>query len=240
MSKLLSELDFENAAKEIGCEVAAIKAVSEVEAPRGGFLPSGKPTILFEAHIFSARTGHKYDASHPNISSKKWNKSLYKGGEKEYNRLEQAKALNEIAALESTSWGKFQIMGFNYSICGWPDVKSFVNDMYISEGKHLTAFVRFIKYNKLDQYLISKKWAMFALGYNGKEYKQNKYDEKIAAAYKKYASQNPVIVDTVEEPIKPVEPVEPVEPTPLVKPEVTKSKSIFELILDIILGIFKK
>jgi hypothetical protein len=29
-------------------------------------------------------------------------------------------------------------------------------------------------------------WAKFARGYNGAGYKQNKYDEKLAAAYKKY------------------------------------------------------
>lgn len=188
MNKLLSDQDFINAANDLGCEIAAIKAVSEVEAPRGGFLPSGRPTILFEAHIFSAKTGHKYDATHPNISSKKWNKTLYLGGEKEYTRLEQAKALDENAALQSASWGKFQVMGFNFNICGWKDVKSFVNDMYISEGMHLKAFVGFVKYNKLDKYLINKNWASFALGYNGSEYKQNNYDVKLQQAYNKYAA----------------------------------------------------
>ena len=188
MSKLLVEQDFINAANDIGCEVAAVKAVSEVEAPRGGFLSSGRPTLLFEAHIFSAKTGHKYDATHPNISSRKWNQTLYQGGEKEYDRLEQAKVLDANAALQSASWGKFQVMGFNFNICGWNSVESFVSDMYISEGMHLKAFMGYVKYNHLDKHLIYRNWASFALGYNGKEYKKNNYDVKLEQAYKKYAA----------------------------------------------------
>ncbi|WP_373427998.1 N-acetylmuramidase domain-containing protein, partial [Chryseobacterium sp. WLY505] len=48
--KTLTEQDYINAAKELGCEVSAIKAVSEVEAPKGGFQADGTPTILFERH----------------------------------------------------------------------------------------------------------------------------------------------------------------------------------------------
>lgn len=234
MSKLLTEKDFIEAANQIGCEVAAIKAVSEVEAPKGGFLPSGKPTILFEAHIFSAKTRHKYDLTYPQISSRKWNKTLYLGGEREYERLEQAKQLDKNAALQSTSWGKFQVMGFNFKICGWDNIESFVHDMYISEGQHLKAFIGFIKSNKLDKYLISKDWAKFALRYNGIGYKQNKYDEKIAAAYKKYKDLEKKTVVKVKPPIE--LPTVEVSTKPELPP---KSKSIFEVIIDIILSIFK-
>jgi hypothetical protein len=34
--------------------------------------------------------------------------------------------------------------------------------------------------------LKNKNWAAFARGYNGKDYKINKYDQKLAAAYKKH------------------------------------------------------
>jgi len=239
--KLLIEQDFIDTANDIGCEVAAIKAVSEVEAPRGGFLPSGRPTILFEAHIFSAKTGHKYDAIYPKISSRKWNKKLYQGGEKEYDRLEQAKAIDENAALQSASWGKFQVMGFNFRICGWDTVKSFVDDMYISEGKHLKAFSGFIKSNNLGRHLISKNWAAFAKGYNGSAYKQNKYDEKMAKAYKKYAALAKTVVPVVEPVVEPTIDFPMVEIPQPEKPKVVpKSKSIFEVIIDVILSIFKK
>jgi len=200
MSKLLIEQNFIDAAKEINCEIAAIKAVAEVESAGDGFFSDGRPKILFEAHIFGSLTKYKYNDTHPNISSRKWNKSLYKGGIKEYDRLNEAMKLDKEAALKSASWGKFQIMGFNYNICGWNNVESFVDDMYKNEGEHLKAFVGFIRSNKLEKYLQSKDWAKFAKAYNGPAYAQNKYDVKLKNAYEKYAKQ--VIVETpkVEKP----------------------------------------
>jgi hypothetical protein len=43
--------DYAQAAKDLGCELAAVKAVTEVEARGAGFFPSKRPKILFEAHI---------------------------------------------------------------------------------------------------------------------------------------------------------------------------------------------
>jgi len=200
MNKKLKEIDFQNAAKEIGVEIAAIKAVVDVESQGSGFLQDGRPKILFEAHIFSSMTNHIYDVSHPNISSRKWNKSLYKGGAREYDRLNEAILLNKIAALESASYGLFQIMGFNYKICGWNDVETFVNDMYKNEGEHLKAFAGFIKANKLEKHLQNKDWPKFAKGYNGPAYAQNKYDIKMREAYEKYVKQ--VIVEEKKPEVK--------------------------------------
>lgn len=190
MSKLLTEKDYENAAKELNVEVAAIKAVAEIESLGDGFLDDGRPKILFESHIFSKFTDHKYDASHNQISSKRWNRKLYKGGKLEYNRLEEAMELNKEAALKSASWGKFQVMGFNAEICGWDNVESFVDDMYKNEGEHLKAFIGFIKYNKLAQFIQHKNWAGFAERYNGSGYQSNQYDIKMKNAYEKYKKED--------------------------------------------------
>ena len=49
----LTDQDYTEAAKVIGCEVACIKAVKEVETgSSGAFLSNNMPTILFEGHIF--------------------------------------------------------------------------------------------------------------------------------------------------------------------------------------------
>jgi len=237
MSKLLNENDFKNASQYLGCEVAAIKAVAEVESPKSGFLQSGRPTILFEAHIFSKYTNHKYDISHPHISSRKWNKSLYKGGEAEYNRLEEAMKLDKIAALKSASWGKFQVMGFNYEICGWLDVETFVNDMYISEGNHLKAFTGFIKSNKLDKALRDKNWEKFALGYNGPGYKQNNYHIKMKNAYEKYAKENTINLNNINL-IDLEDDIEVIEPK---KPEIiAQKKTLIDYIIEFISNLTKK
>lgn len=196
MSKLLTEQDFKNTANNLQVEVAAIKAVAHVESRGDGFFSNGKPKILFEAHIFSSKTGHKYDDSYSNISSRRWNRKLYKWGEKEYERLNEAIKLDKVAALKSASWGKFQVMGFNAELCGWTDVETFVDDMYKGEAEHLKAFAGFITANKLAKYLQIKDWAKFARAYNGPAYAQNKYDKKMKEAYEKYVKE-----DVVEDPI---------------------------------------
>ena len=181
----LTGQDFERAAGELDCSVAAIKAVCEVEAPRGGFLPSGDPTILFERHQFSKRTGSKFDISHPQISNRQ--PGGYKGGQAEHDRLAEAASLDRPAALESASWGKFQIMGFNYASAGFENLQAFINAMYQSEGRQLDAFVSFIQHEGMAIFLRDHRWADFARRYNGPNYAINKYDSKLAEAYAKGA-----------------------------------------------------
>lgn len=184
----LTESDFKEASNVLHCEVACVKAVAEVESTGNGFLSNDLPKILFEAHKFHELTGGIYDKKFPNISSPVWNKALYMGGQKEYSRLAQAKQLNETAALLSTSWGKFQIMGFNFKLCGYNSVQQMVEQMQLSECNHLIAFVMFLKSTGLDKHLITKEWALFAEGYNGNGYKQNNYDTKLQTAYLRFAN----------------------------------------------------
>ena len=184
----LCEGDYQRAAQSLACEVACVKAVTEVESRGGGFLASRRPKILFEAHIFSKHTQHKYDAAHPDISSAKWNKKLYKGGEKEYERLITAMSLNRAAALQAASWGLFQIMGFHYKKTGFASVDAYVEAMFESEGRQLDAFVNFIQASKLDQHLRARRWRDFAKGYNGPGYAENQYDRKLQTAYEKHCS----------------------------------------------------
>jgi LysM repeat protein len=185
----LSEADYTAAARLLRVDVASIKAVAEVEARGSGFLPSGRAKILFEAHVFSARTGHRYDASHPGISSRRWNRALYgAGGEHQWQRFEEAYRLDPQAAMQSASWGRFQIMGFNHRAAGYASVQSFVVAMQRSEGAQLQAFARFIEANpSMHQALQRHDWAAFARAYNGPGYAQNDYDTRIAAAYRRFA-----------------------------------------------------
>jgi hypothetical protein len=185
----LTEADYERAARTLQCETAGIKAVAEVESRGDGFLASGRPKILFEAHVFSRRTQHQYDGTHADISSASWNRALYKGGEKEYERLEKAMALSPQAALESVSWGRFQIMGFNHLNAGFASVETFVDAMFESEGRHLDAFISFLQATGLTAALREKRWADFARGYNGAGFAENQYDVKLKAAYDKYRQQ---------------------------------------------------
>jgi hypothetical protein len=185
MSKpVLTEQDFIDAAATIGCEVAAVKAVAEVESRQKGFYDNDEPVILFERHIFSKKTNGIFDKTNPNVSNPK--PGGYGASETQHTRLGEAVKLNRNAALMSASWGKFQIMGFNFPLAGFNSLQEFVNAMYKSERDHLMAFVNYVIQSSLDDELRNKQWATFARKYNGPDYKKNKYDEKLAAAYKKY------------------------------------------------------
>lgn len=188
-AKTLSEGDYLNAANILGVNIPAVKAVARVESSGGGFLPNGKPKVLFEGHHFSKSTNGKYDKSHPSLSYKDFTREFYnKDGIKEYARYESAKSLDSNAAMLSTSWGMFQIMGFNYKSAGYGSVEEFVTAMNASEGKQLQAFVNFLKAEKLDVHLKTRDWAAFARRYNGPKYAVNKYDKKLAQAYEAYSA----------------------------------------------------
>lgn len=187
MKPTLTEQDFADAAGQISCEVAAIKAVCEVEAPRGGFNPDDTPVTLFEGHKFHKFTEGKFDIEAPDLSFPTWTRKHYgKDWKAEQKRLQRAMELDREAALRSASWGKFQIMGFNHESVGFPSIQAFVNAMYAGEREHLMAFVMYVLKNGLAPALRRHDWASFARGYNGSGYAENKYDEKMAAAYAEF------------------------------------------------------
>ena len=167
-------------------------AVKEVESAGKGFLAPNKPVILFEGHIFWSQLKDRginpedHLEGNEDILYPKWTKEHYKGGIAEYDRLERAKQIDEEAAVCSASWGLFQIMGFNHKVCGCETVQDFVTAMSENEGRHLDLFASFVRNNSLVQYLRDKDWAGFARRYNGPAYAENRYDEKLSAAYEKF------------------------------------------------------
>jgi hypothetical protein len=205
----LSPADFAAVAASLGCTTAQIRAVWEVESGGGWFKdvradilaldgPDGfldgphLPKILFEAHIFDRYTDGQYRVSHPNLSSARWDRKLYVGGQAEYIRLWKAMALDRHAALLSASVGGAQIMGFNHAAAGFDTVEGFWDAMKVSEVAHLKAFASFIANKRLTAALkaISNKaddCIAFAKGYNGSGYAANAYHAKIAAAHARYA-----------------------------------------------------
>src|SRR5260370_5919444 len=55
LSVHLSDADLIAAAETLNVPVAAIRAVNEIESRGQGFLPDGRPVILFERHVFYKR-----------------------------------------------------------------------------------------------------------------------------------------------------------------------------------------
>lgn len=191
-NKKLTDSDITAAALDLGVDEATIRAVIEVEAAGSGFFDNDHPKILFEAHIFWRRLrAHgfyvpDYYDGNEDILSPEWNRKLYKGGLAEYDRLEKASKIHLVSALESCSWGLFQIMGLHWKDLGYQSAQDFTQKMYENERRQLDAFLQFVKVNHLVNALRNKGWDTFARGYNGPGYAQNHYDTKLAKAYKKW------------------------------------------------------
>lgn len=169
------------AANILGVDLSTVKAVAKVESAGAGFLPDGRPKILFERHIFSRLTQRAHDISNPDLSSHK--PGGYLGGADEYSRLYRAVQLDGDAAVQSASWGAFQIMGFNWRECGERSLIGFLLAMHHDADAHLALFVRFILHRELAKHLRDHDWAGFAAKYNGPAYAKNHYDTRLRVAY---------------------------------------------------------
>lgn len=111
----------------------------------------------------------------------------------QYKRLWKAYQLDSSAALQACSWGKFQIMGFNYQAAGFQSVALFVRAMSRSDAEHIKAFLKFAKANpRLSEGLRSKNFEKIAAGHNGTDWRNlnPEYASNIEKFYKEYLSRN--------------------------------------------------
>ena len=186
----LTEQDYVDVAQELGVEVAALKAVIEIEAGKThqGFSAPGRPLVNFDMAMFrqfARRNGlnlARYQKSHPTVF-----RSVVNGNQAAVNRrLNAARSIDNATAVEGTFWGMFQIGGFNWKKCGCKSIDEFVEMMSASERSQLELFARFITNTGLVKHLKTKNWAAFAKGYNGPSYARRGYHTRLAAAYKRY------------------------------------------------------
>jgi hypothetical protein len=176
-----TDAGLQRVAERVGCDVAAVKAVIDVESAGAGFRDDGRPKILFESHIFSRMTGGRFDKTHPTLSSPGPRRELYKLDQ--YDRLYQALQLNGEIAVQSCSWGLMQIMGFNWAGCGEQSLYGFLAAMHHNEDAQLALFAGLVVERGWHRALQKHDWAEFARQYNGVGYAANHYDEKLADAY---------------------------------------------------------
>lgn len=199
--QLLKNTDLVNAAQRLDVPLASVYAVNEIESKGKGFLDNGKPVILFERHIMYRQLSKVRNEGDDTAELKRHADQLastnpaivnpkaggYAGGTAEHQRLTTARLIDDTAALESASWGAFQIMGFHWKRLGYTSVQDFVVAMSASESQQFDAFVRFIETDQtLYKALKARKWAEFAKLYNGPDYQRNLYDIKLQRAYERH------------------------------------------------------
>lgn len=187
----LTETDLTAAARRLGIELAAMKAVRDVESNGKGFLADGRPVILFERHIMYRQLGARginpkpWQVHRPELVNRQ--PGGYKGGAAEYTRFNAARGINTDAAVESCSWGLFQILGMHWRALGYASPAAWQVAMGQSAPAQLDAFVRFLLKNPLMiEALRQRRFTDFARRYNGPNYARNQYDLKLATAYARH------------------------------------------------------
>lgn len=193
MSQNLTEQDFIAAAARLNAPLSAVKAVASVESAGNGFLSGGRPKVQFEPHVMYSELTKLFGKAraelelsrHPDLVAR--SAGSYQSLEKENADMDRAaSAIDRTAALQSASWGAFQIMGYHWKTCGYATLQEFINAQYTAAGQ-LDSFVRFILADaRLLNALRRKEWATFARIYNGPNYAKNRYDTKLADADKHF------------------------------------------------------
>ena len=188
----LTEADIRKAADRLNVDVATVHAVAEVESRGDGFFKDGRPALLFERHIMKRQLSENginpepYQEQRPDLVNSK--PGGYLGGVKEHHRLGDASGIHPCAAVESASWGRFQIMGFHWEHLGFASASAFRGAMECGEGEHLQAFASFVLADEaMHAVLKERDWAGFAERYNGPNYRKNRYDEKLKEAYQRHS-----------------------------------------------------
>lgn len=172
---------------------AAILAVIEVESAGKIYAVVGgqnEPLIRFEGHYFDRRlkgaallearakglaNPNAGDVKNPATQAARW------------KMLARARDIDEQAAIESTSFGIGQVMGAHWKDLGYLSANSLLMEARSGVAGQLELMMLYIKIFGLLPAVKAKNWTNFARGYNGRAYKKNAYDTKLAAAYAKWS-----------------------------------------------------
>lgn len=175
--------------------LAALLAVIEVESGGRSFATvNGKPEplIRFEGHYFDRfLTGDaKLEARAEGLANPKAGR--IKNPRSQVGRwrlLARAIKINRIAALSSVSWGVGQVMGAHWQWLGYGSVDALAREARSGLAGQVSVMARYIDKSGLAYALRQQDWAAFARTYNGPGYRKNKYDEKMASAFRRFRKE---------------------------------------------------
>lgn len=173
----LTDIEIRDIAEEFGLTYAQVKAVIEVESGGKGFdSTNGKILIQFEPAWFKRKA--------PYTPSGKWSVNGVEKQATEWIAFNDAFIKDKNAAMESTSIGMMQVMGFHWKNLGFKDVGAMWDYAKESEANQLRLGLRFIKSNlKMFNALKKGIWKQFAYYYNGPKYADFKYHIRLEKAF---------------------------------------------------------
>jgi len=181
-------VNFKELSVKLEIEEAVLRAVVDVESQGDGFLSNGEPKILFEPHIFWKRllahgiNPKDHVKGNEDILYPSWTQGKYGKVSEQWSRMTRARKIHDKAALESASYGAYQVLGTNYKSLGYNSIDEFVQDALTEQGQ-TEMFIRFLKVNKLIPSLQKRNFTQFALKYNGSAALKNDYPKKLQHAY---------------------------------------------------------
>lgn len=186
----LTQEDFTEAAARIGCEVAAIRAVWEVEAGGQHFHSDGSVIRRFEPHHFPSRHWAAIGFS-VRKGEAPWRASLRQSNEAMFQR---AAAIDQDAAIDASSWGAPQIMaGMNHGAAGFVSGRDMVRHMAKSAAHQLGAFVQLVEAWGIAGAIRAHDWRAFARRYNGSG-QVERYAALMESAYRKHSGARSAVV----------------------------------------------
>lgn len=168
-------------------ELAVLQAFISVESGGRGFdKATGKILIQFEPHWFKKKA--------PYAPSGNWSVNKVDVQSKEWLAFNEAFRINPEAAMESTSIGLPQIMGFHWKRLGYDSVGAMWDDFKESTLNQIAALITFIETDRrLKQAMLDKDWHKVAMFYNGAGYAalahklgREPYNISLQKAYEKY------------------------------------------------------
>ncbi|PQO24052.1 hypothetical protein C2I36_04670 [Rhodobacteraceae bacterium WD3A24] len=179
----LSETAFDDAARRLGCEPAALRAVWAVEAAGRKFDDGGHVIRRFEPHHMPREAWPRIGFE-PRGGQAPWRASLALSEAARERMFMAAYRIDAEAALRAASWGAPQIMGFNARDTGHMDAAGMVRAMADGADAQLDAFVALIRAWGLDSALRARDWLAFARRYNGSG-QPEVYARRMEAAYRR-------------------------------------------------------
>ncbi|HEX8358431.1 MAG TPA: N-acetylmuramidase domain-containing protein [Segetibacter sp.] len=184
-------MQLQELAKRYNHEVAAVRTIINVETPGFGFSKTtGRILIQFEPHWFKK----KFVEWKEHQTAWAFNGISYQT--EEWIAFNNAFQYAPNAAMEATSVGMMQVMGFHFKTLGFKTVGAMWDFAKESEANQVDLGMRFIKSNPaLDRALREKDWYHVAYYYNGAYFQQlaqkNKsvpYDKQLKLGYLKIIS----------------------------------------------------
>jgi hypothetical protein len=174
-AEAIGDRDIAMLADSMDVHPADLEAISEVESNGFGWFKDGRIKILFEKHWFYRKLdgAERNKAVRLGLARKNW-VSPAKGGYKDqsnsasrYRLLAKAIEINEEAAYQAISVGRYQIMGFNHGICGFVSAKHMFTQFVDSEAHQLRAFANFLREKGLVSAIKRQDFATVETRYNG-------------------------------------------------------------------------